>query len=80
MSEFPHLRWQCRRGMKELDMLLEGFLGRHFGTVSPADQRAFAALLNLPDPVLFGYIMGREQPETEEQRRVVESLRRTPRT
>jgi succinate dehydrogenase flavin-adding protein (antitoxin of CptAB toxin-antitoxin module) len=64
--------------MQELDLLLERYLDKDFGGASLADQRAFASLLDLPDPVLWSYFMGREQPETEEQRRVIAHLRRTP--
>ncbi|MGH8402547.1 MAG: succinate dehydrogenase assembly factor 2 [Gammaproteobacteria bacterium] len=79
MNEIARLRWQCRRGMKELDLVLEGYLKDRFATASIEEQQAFAALLTLSDPVLLMYIMGREQPGTEEQRRVIESLRRTTR-
>ncbi|MGH8281420.1 MAG: succinate dehydrogenase assembly factor 2, partial [Gammaproteobacteria bacterium] len=79
VSENTRLRWQCRRGMKELDLVLEGYLEGRFAAASIEEQQAFASLLNLPDPVLLAYIMGREQPSTEEQRRVIESLRRTTR-
>lgn len=80
MNEYGHLRWQCRRGMKELDVLLERYLQEHFNAAPTAEQQAFANLLSLPDPLLLGYIMGREQPDNQEQRRVIASLRRTPRT
>lgn len=80
MSEISRLRWQCRRGMKELDVLLERYLQEHFNAVSAAEQQAFAELLCLPDPLLLGYVMGRDQPDNLEQRRVIASLRRTPRT
>jgi antitoxin CptB len=46
------LRWRCRRGMKELDLLLERFLVRHYDKASSETQRAFERLLALPDPVL----------------------------
>ena len=80
MSEISRLHWQCRRGLKELDVLLECYLHAHFSHAPAAEQQAFAELLCLPDPLLLSYIMGREQPDNEEQRRVIASLRRTPGT
>ncbi|MBU6470814.1 MAG: succinate dehydrogenase assembly factor 2 [Gammaproteobacteria bacterium] len=80
MNEISRLRWQCRRGMKELDVLLERFLQEHFSHAPATEQQAFADLLCLPDPVLLSYIMGRELPGNQEQRRVIASLRRTSRT
>lgn len=80
MNEYARLRWQCRRGLKELDVLLEDYLTNHFANAAPEEQRAFAELLDLPDPVLLAYIMEHEQPATPEQRRVIIRLRRTTRT
>lgn len=79
MNEYSRLRWQCRRGLKELDILLEAYLNEQYSQAPVEEQRAFADLLNLPDPLLLGYIMGRERPAAEEQGRVIARLRRTPR-
>jgi len=50
--EFNRLRWRCRRGMRELDVLLERYLRERWPT-APAERRAaFRALLDLPDPEL----------------------------
>lgn len=78
MSEISRLRWQCRRGLKELDLVLEKYLREDYSSASSAEQRAFTALLDLPDPLLLAYVMGRDQPATPEQLHVVESLRRAP--
>ena len=78
MSEQAKLRWKCRRGMKELDLLLEGYLDSRYAGASREEQGAFQALLDMQDPELFDYVIGRQQPATEEQRRVVHALRRTP--
>jgi len=60
------VRWRCRRGRKELDLLLLDWFERHFDT-SSAEQRArFAALLELPDPELEQYLMGLNRPLAEE--------------
>ena len=48
--------------MKELDLLLERFGRRAFPAASPAEQRAFEELLELPDPVLAGYLLGGVTP------------------
>lgn len=72
------LRWQCRRGLKELDLVLEKYLNEDFPAAPASEQQAFAALLDLPDPVLLAYVMGRDQPVIPEHQRVVESLRRAP--
>lgn len=51
------LHWQCRRGMRELDVLLSGWLERHFDHASDSQKAEFSALLQLPDPQLAGYLL-----------------------
>jgi len=64
--------------MKELDLLLESYLDTRYDDAGPEEQGAFRALLELQDPTLYAYVTGRERPETEDQRRVVDALRRAP--
>jgi antitoxin CptB len=56
------LRWQCRRGMLELDVLLEKFLDEQYAQLSPAEQQLFVKLLTYPDTELFAWLMGSAQP------------------
>jgi antitoxin CptB len=56
------LRWRCRRGMKELDLLLERFAQQVLPQATQAECRVFAELLALPDPLLAGYLLGGEPP------------------
>jgi antitoxin CptB len=60
------LRWRCRRGMRELDVLLERYLERRYAQAPVAEQRAFESLLELQDPQLFAYVMRRESPADPE--------------
>jgi len=78
VSELAKLRWKCRRGMKELDLRLMDYLDSCYPGASVPEQEAFEALLDRQDPELYDYLTGRAQPATEEQRRVVDALRRTP--
>ena len=54
--------WRCRRGMKELDVLLERYARAGHPAAAPADQARFEALLELPDPQLAGYLLAGEAP------------------
>jgi antitoxin CptB len=76
-TELSRLRWRCRRGMRELDRLLERYLEQRFAAADLGEREAFAALLELPDPVIFGYLIGRDRPENEAQSNVVERIRTT---
>ncbi len=54
--------WRSRRGMKELDLLLERFARGPLLRASPAEQARFEELLGLPDPQLSGYLLGGIDP------------------
>jgi antitoxin CptB len=56
------LRWRCRRGMKELDILLTRYLDERYGTAPAAEQEAFRGLLEIQDPVIYAYCLGSEPP------------------
>jgi antitoxin CptB len=61
--ELARLRWRCRRGMKELDTLLVRYLEAHYVAASAEDQGRFLELLELQDPDLAAYVLGRATPE-----------------
>jgi antitoxin CptB len=56
------LRWRCRRGMKELDVLLARWLERDWPQADTAVRRAFEWLLEQPDPDLAGWLIGGARP------------------
>jgi antitoxin CptB len=72
-AEVRRLRWQCRRGLLELDLLLGGFLERHYPALAPHDQEAFRRLLREPDPRLLAWFQGQERPP-DELKHIVEIL------
>lgn len=53
------LRWRCRRGIRELDILLTRFLDERFRSLDTASQESFAALLECQDPDLLDWLMER---------------------
>jgi antitoxin CptB len=61
-ADLGRLRWRCRRGMKELDILLTRYLDNRYGAASAQEQKAFQALLETQDPVLYAYCLGSERP------------------
>lgn len=73
--DLARLRWRCRRGMRELDVMLTRFLDRVWSTASPAERAAFVQLVELQDPELFGYLVGRTTPTEEPLRAVIATIR-----
>jgi antitoxin CptB len=59
------LRWRCRRGMRELDVLLERYVDERFRLAPSGEQEAFRQLLETQDPLLFAYCFGPEHPPAE---------------
>jgi antitoxin CptB len=50
------------RGMKELDLLIGGFADRHLAELSAAQLDRFEALLDVPEPLMYRWLMGFERP------------------
>lgn len=61
----PSLRWQCRRGMLELDVIFNRFLESGYGKLSAEQREQFAVLLQEPDPDLFAWLMGYDTAKSE---------------
>jgi antitoxin CptB len=57
------LRWLCRRGMRELDVLLSGFLEQRYPDLDDSLKADFAGLLELQDPEIWAFLLGRAEPE-----------------
>ncbi|MEM1173460.1 MAG: succinate dehydrogenase assembly factor 2 [Pseudomonadota bacterium] len=57
--------------MKELDALMTGYLETHYAQVDEAEKRGFQRLLELPDPVLVGYLLKGEQPDDPDIRKII---------
>lgn len=74
-TERARLRWLCRRGMKELDVLLEGFLKDRFDGLSDELKGAFIRLLGLEDPDLYAILMGKQEAPDSECANVIKQLR-----
>jgi antitoxin CptB len=61
-QEARRLLWRCRRGMKELDVLLERYARRELPQASAGQRHTLERLLELPDPVLVDYLLGQAIP------------------
>ncbi len=72
------LRWRCRRGTRELDIILQRFLDDGYAALSEADRGAFEALLDEQDPELAAWILAGDPPP-ERWRAVIEKIRATTR-
>jgi len=75
------VRWRCRRGLLELDIVLGRFISLHFAQLDAAQQAAFDTLLDLSDVELWSLISGENianemAPALNQQHEVVLKLLR----
>lgn len=76
-GNYNRLAWQCRRGMRELDELLNSFLLQGYRSLDEAAQETFARLLEYPDVVLVELLMGRMSPADKDVACIVQKIRNT---
>jgi antitoxin CptB len=65
MKELERARWRCRRGLLELDILLQRFMDEHYSALGENELRQFEMLLNLPDNDLWDVIMQKQQAKDQ---------------
>ena len=51
--------WKCRRGTKELDLMMNGFYNSYYKTSSKSQKEAFIKLLSLEDPFISDLLMNK---------------------
>lgn len=51
-------RWQCRRGMLELDLLLNNFVDKKVESLTLQQKKSFELLLSYPDQTLLDLLLG----------------------
>ncbi len=76
-DDVRRLRWRCRRGMKELDLLLEAYLSTTLSQASTHDRDVFTRFLELPDPELAAYLLGGVAPIDADFARLAQRLTRS---
>ena len=69
------LLWRCRRGIREMDIVLRDFLTCVYDDLPEPDQRRFRALLDESDLDILNWLMGKEQPASAELQRIIALLR-----
>lgn len=78
MLEITHIsriKWACRRGMLELDILLQPFVEQRYEKLSEADKQLFVRLLSYEDPELFSWFMGHKLCEDPKLSAMIDCIR-----
>lgn len=75
MNEISKIKWLCRRGMLEPQLMLEKFVENHLENLTEKERGILLELLEYPDPVLFAWFIGQEKPSSPELCEMVERIR-----
>lgn len=70
----PRLRWACRRGMLELDVLFMPFVEQAYDQLANEDKLIFERLLKCEDPDIFAWFMGHKICEDKELNTMVQFI------
>lgn len=73
-NQIKRLRWRCRRGMKELDVLLENYLANTLPDISEETLDLFTKLLNSSDPELYDWFTGKHRPKEDALYQLVKTI------
>ena len=76
--EIKKLKWRCRRGMRELDQLLERWLDTSWRQSNAADRETFLRLLDSEDDRLWKWFLGHETAPDATLQALVERIRTVP--
>ncbi|MDR2450340.1 MAG: succinate dehydrogenase assembly factor 2 [Candidatus Accumulibacter sp.] len=75
-TEMKRLRWLCtHRALREMDVLLENFLDRHFARLNAGQKAAFATLAGMEDIELRQLVTGRSECTDPGQKEILAMLR-----
>ncbi len=75
MSSLSRLRWRCRRGMKELDLIFERFLENGFNKLTEKQKMDFERLLECQDDRLYDWFYQGQEPEDRALAAIVALIR-----
>ena len=76
--ELQKLRWRSRRGMRELDQLMERYLAQRWLEADSAERAVFDRLLACEDDRLWRWFLGYETAEDADLHALVERIRTLP--
>jgi antitoxin CptB len=76
-GQLGKLRWRCRRGMKELDVLLTRYVDEAYSSASADHQHAFRELLDSQDPLIYAYFLGTRRPADTVLSSLIERITRS---
>jgi len=78
LEKKARLRWQCRRGMLELDAILQPFFDQYYEKISEDQRQQFEYMLTFPDQDLFNWFIGSQQPQDPQVSDIIAFIKSCP--
>lgn len=75
MNRGSSLLWRCRRGIREMDILLQRFIETQYDDLSSEEQKTFEQLLEETDMDIMAWIMEKAIPPSEEFAQIIQLIR-----
>lgn len=69
------LVWRCRRGVRELDVLLGRFIETEYSQLNDEEKDAFEEFLEVQDPVIMDWLFDKYSPEDAGVLNIVNKLK-----
>lgn len=69
-----YLKWRCRRGTKELDVVLNRFLDNQYDQLTDDELIVFDDILNTQDTELWYWLSGKTQPDADSFRIIISKI------
>jgi len=69
------LLWQCRRGIKEMDIIFQDFINHSYDQLTDDEKNAFSRLLDEQDPDILNWIIGKDKPYDNELVNIINIIR-----
>ena len=72
------IRWQCRRGMLELDLILNNFIDKGLAALSEDERATFEHVLSYPDQTLYDLLLGNAVSADRKVAGLIQRIRTVP--
>ena len=71
----PRLLWRCRRGIKEMDIILQEFINLSYDQLNDEDKNAFSKLLDEQDLDILNWIIGKDKPANDRLANIINIIK-----
>lgn len=69
------LRWACRRGLLELDLLLNSYVDKVYAQLTDVEKRQFISLLDMQDQEMYEMLSGKTSPNDKQLAELLAKIR-----